>query len=129
LSKKKGVTHFYISLGVHFRVGINMSENLPSRESSTNSDAPNKLPNKSSLLPMNVVETEKKELDSFVHMEGGLGGWMVVIASGYCYGILIGMMSNYALIYNGLEKEYNTTENHVLYTGKCLMHSLEKLTF
>lgn len=54
--------------------------------------------------------------DDFVHREGGFG-WVVVIACGYCFGVLIGMITNYALIFNGLEIAYNQTENHIIYAG------------
>jgi hypothetical protein len=61
------------------------------------------------------LDDEKNE--EFHHREGGCRGWVVVVASGYCFGILIGMVSSYALIYNGLEKEYNQTSNPVFYIG------------
>ncbi len=52
----------------------------------------------------------------FVYKEGGFG-WVVVISTGYCFGVLIGMVNNYALILNELDRVYNETENHVLYSG------------
>ena len=53
---------------------------------------------------------------NFEYKDGGWG-WVVVIASSYCFGILYGMVGNYALIYNKFEIVYNSTENHVLYAG------------
>ena len=46
------------------------------------------------------------------------GGWVVVVATSYCFGILIGMINNYALVYDELINVYKTTENHVVYAGK-----------
>ena len=66
------------------------------------------------LAEMEVAEKPPKD---FVYKEGGWG-WVVVIATSYCFGILVGMMNNYALIYNKLEIVYNGTENHVFYAGK-----------
>lgn len=54
--------------------------------------------------------------NNFEYKEGGLG-WLVVISCGYCFGILIGMMNNYSLIYNEFDRVYNQTENHVVYSG------------
>lgn len=56
-------------------------------------------------------------VDSFKYKEGGFG-WVVVICSGYCLGFLIGMINNYALLYNELAKVYKSTENHIFYSGK-----------
>lgn len=61
------------------------------------------------------LSIEGKNKD-FIYKEGGWG-WVVVIASGYCFGILIGMINNYALIYNELVKVHNGTANHVVYSG------------
>ncbi len=52
----------------------------------------------------------------FHYKEGGWG-WLVVVATSYCFGVLVGMMNNYALIYNKLEIVYNGTENHVFYAA------------
>lgn len=52
----------------------------------------------------------------FVYQEGGWG-WVVVVCSGFSLGILIGMINNYSLILNEMERVYNNTENHVVYTG------------
>ncbi len=52
----------------------------------------------------------------FEYMEGGWG-WVVVVASAYSFGILYGMVGNYALIFNKFEEVYNGTENHVFYAG------------
>lgn len=65
-----------------------------------------------------IEEYEKIEHIDFKYKEGGWG-WMVVVATGYCFGILIGMINNYALIYNELDSVYNgTVKNHVVYCGK-----------
>ena len=53
----------------------------------------------------------------FVYREGGLRAWLVVIASGYCFGILVGLLNDYSLIYNQMIKDFNGTDNHVLYAG------------
>ncbi|CAF0980612.1 unnamed protein product [Brachionus calyciflorus] len=50
------------------------------------------------------------------HSDSGWA-WIVCITSGYCFGILIGMLNNYALIYVELERLYDQTENHVTYIG------------
>jgi hypothetical protein len=57
-----------------------------------------------------------KQLENFVYKEGGWG-WVVVIATGYTFGILMGLINNYALIYNELDVVYNQTENRVFYAG------------
>lgn len=57
-----------------------------------------------------------EEVD-FIHAEGGWG-WIVVLATGYCFGCLMGMINNYALIYNEFDKVYNGTPNHIFYAGK-----------
>lgn len=57
-----------------------------------------------------------EKIDEFEYLEGGWG-WVVVLASAYCFGILYGMVGNYALIFNKFEVVYNETENHVLYAG------------
>jgi hypothetical protein len=51
-----------------------------------------------------------------VYKEGGWG-WVVVVACGYTFGILMGLINNYALIYNELDVVYNGTENHIVYAG------------
>jgi len=67
-----------------------------------------------------VEEYEKMDHMDFIYKEGGWG-WMVVVATGYCFGILIGMINNYALIYNELDSVYNgTVKNHVVYCGKII---------
>ena len=55
--------------------------------------------------------------ESVKYSEGGYG-WIVVVATGYCFGILIGMINNYSLLYNELDRVYVNTQNHVLYSGK-----------
>ncbi|CAF0800646.1 unnamed protein product [Brachionus calyciflorus] len=59
---------------------------------------------------------EKIECKDFIYKEGGWG-WVVVLSAGYCLGILIGMINNYALIYNELDRVYTGIENHVLYAA------------
>ncbi|RNA38147.1 monocarboxylate transporter 10 [Brachionus plicatilis] len=59
--------------------------------------------------------SEAKNSD-FIYQEGGWG-WIVVICSGFCLGILIGMINNYSLLLNEMERVYNQTENHVVYTA------------
>jgi hypothetical protein len=56
-------------------------------------------------------------LSIFQHREGGWG-WVVVLSTGYSFGILIGMVNNYTLIYEKFVVIYNKTENHVVYSGK-----------
>lgn len=50
------------------------------------------------------------------YKEGGWG-WIVVIAVSYCFGILYGMVNNYALIYNKFTIVYNGTHNHIIYAA------------
>ncbi len=64
----------------------------------------------------NNRKCKKNDHQDFKYKEGGFG-WIVVIATGYCFGVLIGMINNYALILNELDRVYNETENHVLYSG------------
>jgi hypothetical protein len=72
-----------------------------------------------------VLEIEDEEAASdFIHKEGGWG-WIVVIATGYCFGTLMGMINNYALIYNEFDNVYNGTDNHIFYAGMlyiCVRH-------
>jgi hypothetical protein len=77
-----------------------------------------------------VPPTEPVDVDdTFEYKEGGWG-WLVVIACGFCFGILIGMVNNYALIYNGLDEAYkNTTENHVVYTGNFKQSIFHKIDY
>lgn len=58
------------------------------------------------------TKTEDVELVS----EGGWG-WVVVIAVSYCFGILYGLVNNYALIYNEFTMVYNETENYIIYAA------------
>ena len=53
----------------------------------------------------------------FSYREGGVRAWLVVIASGYCFGILVGLLNDYSLLYNQMIKDFNSTENHILYAG------------
>lgn len=53
---------------------------------------------------------------NFVASEGGWG-WVVVLACSYNIGMLVGLMNNYAIIINGLDKAYNGTENHIFYAS------------
>ncbi len=64
----------------------------------------------------NQVKTQFDRKADFKYREGGWG-WVVVIASAYSFGILYGMVGNYALIFNKFEEVYNGTENHVFYAG------------
>jgi len=64
----------------------------------------------------NNNEVVDKQNEQFEYKEGGYG-WVVVVATGYCFGILIGMLNNYSLLYNELDRVYNNTQNHVLYSG------------
>jgi hypothetical protein len=62
----------------------------------------------------------KEEIPSnFVYKEGGWG-WVVCVSTGYCFGILMGLVNNYALIYNEFDIVYNQTENHIFYAGIIL---------
>jgi len=60
--------------------------------------------------------TEKVEPTGHVHKEGGYG-WVVVIATGYCFGVLISMVNTYALVVNELNEVYESSDNHVLYSA------------
>ena len=67
-------------------------------------------------IPTNVNESTNSE-DEFIPLDGGYG-WIVCLATFWCFGIIIGMDYNYSLIYNKLVVVYNTTENHVVYAGR-----------
>lgn len=69
-----------------------------------------------SLEAVDESALDTKPPKDFHYKEGGWG-WLVVIATSYCFGILVGMMNNYALIYNKLEIVYNGTENAVFYAA------------
>ena len=62
------------------------------------------------------LKEESNDTSDFEYKEGGWG-WVVVVATGYCFAILIGMVNNYALIHNKFVVVYNSTENHVFYSG------------
>ncbi|RNA11488.1 monocarboxylate transporter 10-like [Brachionus plicatilis] len=68
------------------------------------------------VLESDLKDQPKQEEPEFVHRDGGWG-WLVVLCTGYCFGILIGMCNNYALIYVELERVYIGTDNHVTYAG------------
>lgn len=68
-------------------------------------------------------QAEKESNATFVYSEGAWG-WVVVAAASYCFGILIGMINNYALIYEHLIEDFKGTEHHVLYSGKRLCYFL-----
>lgn len=67
-------------------------------------------------IPDEKEEKSVTEEIDFIHAEGGWG-WIVVLATGYCFGCLMGMINNYALIYNEFDKVYNGTPNHIFYAG------------
>ena len=50
-------------------------------------------------------------------VEEGGWGWVVVIATSYSFGILYGLVNNYALIYNQFAIIYKDTEHHIVYAG------------
>ncbi len=60
---------------------------------------------------------EDSNKDLLVTYQEGAWGWVVVLTSAYCFGIIVGMINNYALIYDKLIKEYSTTEHNVFYSG------------
>jgi len=68
-----------------------------------------------------VVANDSRDIkirdDELIYKEGGWG-WVVVLATGYSFGIIIGLINNYALIYNEFDKVYAQTENHIFYAGK-----------
>ena len=65
-------------------------------------------------ISIKIVNNSNNE--SFVYKEGAWG-WIVVLSASYCLGILIGMINNYALIYNKLIAVYSDTDHHVFYAG------------
>ena len=68
------------------------------------------------LVPQSSFNYPQEDLD-FDFKEGGWG-WVVVIAASYSFGILNGMVNNYALVYNKLDVVYNGTDNHTLFAGE-----------
>ena len=73
-----------------------------------------------------LEEDEEATIDEFIHKEGGWG-WVIVIATGYCFGTLMGMINNYALIFDKFDKVYNGTENHIFYAGKVFLIFLKQI--
>ena len=67
----------------------------------------------------NNVSINEENNTEFQPIDGGYG-WIVCLATFWCFGIIIGMDYNYSLIYNKLVVVYNTTENHVVYAGKLI---------
>ena len=64
-----------------------------------------------------ITKTEVKNQDELEINKESAWGWVVVLASSYCFGIVVGMINNYALIYDQLIKEFSTTEHNVFYSG------------
>jgi hypothetical protein len=60
---------------------------------------------------------EQKKDDSEEFVEGGLG-WLILLATIWSYGVIIGMQNNYSILYLELIQVYNTTKHNVLYSGK-----------
>jgi hypothetical protein len=58
---------------------------------------------------------EAKQSTETNRNDGGLIGWLVLVAAASCMGIL--STENYGLINNEFIKIFNSTENHVLYAG------------
>ena len=61
---------------------------------------------------------DDKEINSktYFHKEGGWG-WIVMLATSYNVGLLVGIVNSYALIYNKMVNTYEHEENHVFYAG------------
>ena len=67
----------------------------------------------------NKVRKDPLEFDK------GAWGWLVVAATSFNFGILVGLPGNYALIYNELATVYKDTEHSVFYAGNkiiCELH-------
>jgi hypothetical protein len=60
------------------------------------------------------------EDSTFVHEDGGKG-WLVVLASCWCFGIILTMQNTYSLLYNNMVETYANTTNHVLYAGYLMV--------
>jgi len=56
------------------------------------------------------------EDSTFLHKDGGKG-WFVVLASCWCFGIILTMQNTYSLLYNNMIETYKNSTNHVLYAG------------
>ena len=54
----------------------------------------------------NNVSINEENNTEFQPIDGGYG-WIVCLATFWCFGIIIGMDSNYSLIYNKLVVVYN----------------------
>ena len=63
----------------------------------------------------NKVRKDPLEFDK------GAWGWLVVAATSFNFGILVGLPGNYALIYNELATVYKDTEHSVFYAGNKII--------
>lgn len=73
------------------------------------------------------AENETQQQKSFVHKDGGMG-WIVVIASCWCFGIVISMQNSYSLLYNSIIEKYKNSTNPVSYAGENKFKNLKLLT-
>jgi len=64
------------------------------------------------------LEDSYNQTESVIYKESAWG-WVVVLASSYCFGIVVGMINNYALIYDQLIKEFSTTQHNVFFSGSA----------
>ena len=57
-----------------------------------------------------------EENHEFKHKDGGWG-WIVMIATGFNIGNVVGILNCYTLVYNKMVNTYEHEENHVFYAG------------
>ena len=63
-----------------------------------------------------TAKDEKKDDEALFRYKEGGWGWIVVIACGYCFGVIVSLINDYTLIYDEFDIEYkDKVENHLLY--------------
>ena len=68
----------------------------------------------------NITTSNSNGNSHFVFKDGG-SGWFVVIASCWCFGIIISMQNSYSLLYSSIIEKYQNETNHVAYAGVTLL--------
>jgi hypothetical protein len=68
---------------------------------------------------MDINHETARQHDEHKVADGGLRAWTVCFATVFSFGLYLGFDFNYGLIYSTLIKEYNQTENNVVFAGKA----------